>query len=81
MRRTYAYVLTIQALAYLGKIIIHPAPVESFHEFVQRATIGPIPGEDILLAGLAFNATWIGFAAATYFSDRSKHGTRRVTMG
>jgi uncharacterized membrane protein len=81
LRRTYAYVLAIQALAYLGKIIIHPTPVASFAEFVQRAAIGPIPGEFILAAGLVFNATWIAFAILTYLSDRTKHGGGRVSMG
>ena len=65
LRRTYAYVLTIQALAYLGKIIIHPTPVTSFGEFVQRAAIGPIPGEAILAAGVVFNGVWILFAFVT----------------
>lgn len=73
--------LTIQALAYLGKIIIHPTPVPSFGEFVHRAAIGPIPGEVILAAGAIFNATWIVFAIVTYLNGRSEHGVRRVTMG
>ncbi len=69
LRRTYAYLLAIQALAYMGKIIIHPTPVTSFGEFVQRAAIGPIPGEAILAAGVVFNAAWIMFALATYYTD------------
>jgi len=81
LRRTYAYVLTIQALAYLGKIVVHPTPVTSFGEFVHRAAIGPIPGEAILAAGLLFNGAWIVFALVTYLNDRSKHGVRRVSMG
>ena len=67
--RTYASILTIQALAYMGKIIIHPTPVTSFGEFVQRAAIGPVPGEAILLAGAVFNGAWIMFAFVTYYSD------------
>ena len=69
LRRTYAYILTIQALAYMGKIIIHPTPVTSFGEFVQRAAIGPVPGEAILLAGAVFNGAWIMFVFVTYYSD------------
>ncbi len=81
LRQTYAYVLTIQALAYLGKILIHPTPVTSFAEFVQRATIGPIPGEFILAAGVLFNGTWIIFTLVMYLHDRSEHGVQRVSMG
>lgn len=81
LRRTYAYVLTIQALAYLGKIIIHPTPVTSFGEFVQRAAIGPIPGEAILAAGVVFIGVWIIFAFVTYYSDpeiESRHRRRSL---
>ena len=62
-------VATIQALAYTGKIIIHPTPVTSFGEFVQRAAIGPIPGEAILAAGVVFNGIWIIFRVVTSLSD------------
>ena len=75
------YVLTIQALAYLGKIIIHPTPVTSFGEFVQRAAIGPIPGEAILAAGILFNGAWIIFALITYYTDQHSHPAGRVSMG
>ncbi len=81
LRRTYAYVLTIQAFAYLGKIIIHPTPVTSFSEFVDRAAIGPIPGEVILAAGVVFNSAWIIFASVTYYIDHIRHAGGRVSMG
>ena len=80
LRRTYCYVLTIQALAYLGKIIIHPAPVSSFAEFVDRAAIGPIPGEAILAAGVLFNGAWITFAIFSWYTDQISHPTGRVSM-
>jgi len=81
LRRTYFCVLTIQALAYFGKIIIHPTPVTSFGEFVQRAAIGPIPGEAILAAGVLFNGAWIIFALVTSYSDNISHPAGRVSMG
>ena len=81
LRRTYFCVLTIQALAYLGKIIIHPTPVTSFGEFVQRAAIGPIPGEAILAAGVLFNGAWFIFALVTSYSDNISHPAGRVSMG
>jgi uncharacterized membrane protein len=81
LRRNYGYVLLIQALAYVGKIAIHPTAVSSFAEFVDRASIGPIPGAVILFAGLLFNGSWIAFALITYRIDQSKHGVHRVSMG
>jgi uncharacterized membrane protein len=81
LRRNYGYVLAIQALAYVGKIAVHPAAVASFQEFVERASIGPVPGAIILGAGLLFNGGWIAFALITYRLDHAKHGSDRVSMG
>jgi uncharacterized membrane protein len=82
LRRNYIWILGIQTVAYYGKIAIHPVPVSSLSELVRRASLGPIPGELMLLAGVIFSAGWIGFAAITLFLDRAKHGPGpRVTMG
>ncbi len=83
LRRNYVWILGIQALAYYAKIAIHPVPMADFAEFVQRAAIGPIPGEVMLLGGVLFNAAWITFALVTFYLDRAKHGhqPKRVTMG
>lgn len=82
LRRTYAWLLAIQALAYLGKISIHPTSVTSLAEFVDRAAIGPLPGTAVLAAIACFHSAWIAFALATYHWDRIAHGRgRRVTMG
>lgn len=82
LRRNYGYVLAIQALAYVGKIAIHPTAVSSIAEFVERASLGPIPGAAVLLAGLSFNGCWIAFALITYRLDRKKQRTQQlVSMG
>lgn len=83
LRRNYIWILGIQALAYLGKIAIHPLPIASFAELVQRAAVGPIPGEWMLVGGVLFNGTWVLFALVTLYVDRSKRvpGTPRVAMG
>jgi len=83
LRRNYIWILGIQTLAYYGKIAIDPRPITSLSELVQRASLGPIPGELMLLAGLIFTSGWIGFATVTFFLDRAKHGARpgRVAMG
>ncbi len=82
LRRTYAWLLLIQALAYFGKIAIHPTAVESLTQFVDRATIGPLPGWVVLLCGLIFHASWIVFAFVTLRVERIAHGRgHRVSMG
>lgn len=82
LRRTYFWLLTIQALAYLGKIAIHPTSANSFAEFVHRASVGPIPGEVLLMSGVIFNGAWLAFALVTFHLDRVAHGKgTRVSMG
>jgi uncharacterized membrane protein len=83
LRRTYMWILGIQALAYFGKIAIHPVPISSFAELVQRAAVGPIPGEWMLIGGLLFNGSWIIFAIVTLYLDRTQRapGAARVAMG
>lgn len=82
LRRTYFWLLAIQALAYLGKIAIHPTPATNFAELVQRASVGPIPGELLLLCGVFFVGTWLAFALITFHLDRAAHGRgKKVSMG
>ena len=82
LRRTYSWLLIIQALAYLGKIAIHPTPVSSMAEFVQRASVGPIPGAALLACGLIFYLAWLTVAVVTLRIERAAHGKgRRVSMG
>jgi uncharacterized membrane protein len=82
LRRTYFWLLTIQTLAYLGKIAIHPKPATNLAELVQRASVGPIPGEVLLLCGMIFVGSWLAFALITFHLDRVAHGKgKRVSMG
>ena len=77
-----SWLLAIQALAYLGKIAIHPTPVNSIAEFVQRGFVGPIPGAAMLACGLMFYMAWLAVAVVTLYIERAAHGKgRRVTMG
>ena len=41
LRRTYAWIFLIQAVAYYGKLAIHPTPLASLAELWERAAIGP----------------------------------------
>src|SRR3974390_1689355 len=43
LRRTYAWIFAIQAVAYYGKLAIHPTPLQSLAEVWERAALGPIP--------------------------------------
>lgn len=80
LRSNYAYILGIQALAYFGKLAIHPTPVGTWVTFFQRAAVGPIPGHVVVLCGFLFHGTWIFVAIATYIADRRQRSGRPITM-
>ncbi len=65
LRKNYAYILVVHAIAYFGKLIIHPTPLEGFSELFERASVGAIPGQYVLAAGLVFHGSWVVFALAT----------------
>jgi uncharacterized membrane protein len=75
IRRNYGWIFVIQVVAYIGKLMIHPMPITSLEEIFIRATIGPVPGQIVLLAGLVFHSTWIAIAVHT---SRSRRGADRV---
>lgn len=70
LRRNYAYILTVQAFAYFGKLLIHPVPAADFAEFVSRAAIGPVHGLWVFLLGVVFHGAWIGIAVGTLMIER-----------
>jgi len=76
LRRNYGWIFLIQVTSYIGKLLIHPTPIASLDEFFARATIGPVPGQLVLLAGLVFHATWLTIAVMTYRSRRGADRTR-----
>jgi uncharacterized membrane protein len=76
LRRNYGWIFSIQVAAYVGKILIHPDPIDSLSEVWARAAIGPIPGLVVLGIGLAFHSTWFAVAIMTYRSRRGARGHR-----
>lgn len=54
VRRNYFWILLIQSLAFAGKIIVHPTSVQSFDQAMDRAAVGPIPGELMVLMGVLY---------------------------
>lgn len=69
LRRTYAYIFVIQAVAYYGKLAIHPEPLHTLSQLWARAAVGPIPGQLVVVAGIAFHASWMAFAYVTWRLD------------
>jgi uncharacterized membrane protein len=80
LRRDYAWIFAIQALAYYGKLAIHPTAMTSLTDLWQRAAIGPIPGQLVVLAGVLFHGSWLLFAAVTLYLDRRHHTHKRERL-
>jgi uncharacterized membrane protein len=83
LRRTYGWIFVIQAIAYYGKLAIHPAPLTSLGQIWERAAIGPIPGGLVVLAGVLFHASWLAFALVTLRIESASRLERRslIAMG
>ncbi|MCB2111980.1 MAG: DUF2270 domain-containing protein [Parvularculaceae bacterium] len=73
LRRNYSYILSFQAVAYSGKILVHPTPVNDLGEVMARMAVGPIPGFAVLIFGVAFHLAWISLALRTRQLDNAKH--------
>lgn len=81
VRSNYLWILLIQSLAYVGKLMVHPTAVPDVATFIARADIGPLPGEVVLLAGAAYLAAWSGLALWVTAKDRRRGARPGGTMG
>ncbi len=80
IQRNYLWILCIQTLAYVGKIIVHPTPISGLEQFWQRAAVGPIPGQLMALGGIFYIAAWVGLALYTSRVDARSHVGRSPGM-
>ncbi len=83
LRRTYGWIFVIQAIAYYGKLAIHPVPLVSLADLWERATIGLIAGGWVVAAGVLFHGGWVTFALVTWrveIAARRKRGSL-IAMG
>ena len=81
IRRNYFWILLIQTLAYLGKLVVHPVPLASVAELLERAAIGPLPGWLVLALGLVYCVSWGAIAVWSARLDRKRASHRRDPLG
>ncbi|MDP5306481.1 DUF2270 domain-containing protein [Paracoccus spongiarum] len=81
IRRNYFWILLIQTAAYLGKLIVHPTPLESAAQLLERASIGPLPGWLVLVVGAVYCASWGIIAYLSEKRDEKRARTRRDPLG
>ncbi len=74
-RRNYALLFFILTLSWLAKIVIHPTSVESWSQFLERASVGPVSGWVVLIGGILFNA---GLLALGLFTVGLRHTDAEV---
>lgn len=65
LRRNYLWIFALLAVCWNLKVYLHPTPAIDFADFINRATIGVIPGSLIFFVGVLFNTAVLIFALAT----------------
>ena len=65
LRRNYLWIFLLLALSWNLKVYLHPVPADTFELFLQRATVGLVPGWIVFIVGFVFNATIFIFAVST----------------
>ncbi|MEL6361890.1 MAG: DUF2270 domain-containing protein [Pseudomonadota bacterium] len=83
LRRNYLWIFAVQALAYAGKVIIHPEPAAGTAEILSRMAVGPFSGQIVLVGGLAFHGSILGLTLFVYLQDQKRFKERMnpISMG
>jgi uncharacterized membrane protein len=75
LRRNYLWIFALLALSWNLKVYLHPLPAYNFDVFLERASVGLVPGAAILIAGVIFNVAVFLFAV---FTVRLREATGEV---
>src|SRR4051812_33912923 len=62
LRRNYLWIFMLLAASWNLKVYLHPVRAWDFNIFVERATIGVVPGWLVLVVGVFFNFSLVIFA-------------------
>ena len=65
LRRNYLWIFALLALSWNLKVYLHPLPARNFDAFIDRATVGIIPGWIVFVVGVVFNSAIAIFAIGT----------------
>lgn len=65
LRRNYLWIFALLALSWNLKVYLHPLPARDFDSFIDRATVGIVPGWIVFVVGVIFNAAIAVFAIGT----------------
>ncbi|MGI8898884.1 MAG: DUF2270 domain-containing protein [Pyrinomonadaceae bacterium] len=65
LRRNYLWIFALLALSWNLKVYLHPLPARDFNAFIDRATVGIVPGWVVFVIGVIFHAAIAIFAIGT----------------
>ena len=65
LRRNYLWIFALLALSWNLKVYLHPLPARDFNAFIDRATVGIVPGWIVFVIGVVFNSAIAIFAIGT----------------
>jgi len=65
LRRNYLWIFALLALSWNLKVYLHPLPARDFDIFIERATVGVVPGWFVFVVGFVFNSMVAIFAIGT----------------
>jgi hypothetical protein len=65
LRRNYLWIFALLALSWNLKVYLSPLPARDFNSFIERATVGVVPGWMVFVVGIVFNAAVAVFAIGT----------------
>jgi len=71
LRRNYLWIFIILYLAWVAKIWLYPIHAISVAQFLERAAVGPLSGEAMIVLGLIFYAGLFTIALATVTMTRA----------
>ena len=74
IRRNYLWIVGIQGLAFVGKLLVHPTPAQSLADVLRRADVGPVPGAVVLGIGATYLVALAGIALWSSAADSRKWG-------
>src|SRR5215204_198946 len=65
LRRNYLWIFALLALSWNLKVYLSPLPARDFDAFIERATVGLVPGWIVFVIGVVFNVAVAVFAIGT----------------
>ncbi|HXH68760.1 MAG TPA: DUF2270 domain-containing protein [Pyrinomonadaceae bacterium] len=65
LRSNYIWIFLLLALCWTLKVYLHPFPAVNLETFINRAQVGLVPGEMVIIAGVVFNALVLAIALGT----------------